>query len=113
VVLAHAFHALVLPPRSVLISYAEAAEVAAIVVKDVGEEFQALTQGTVPFRIVTRLGVARAGADRPERRRPARRPAAPHLRLAGSSLRRLDQHRRRRPQCLPRRLGPARLSARL
>ena len=58
VVLAHAFHAVVMPPPppSVLMTYAEAADVAEIVVKDVGEEFQELTQGTVPFRTVTASG---------------------------------------------------------
>jgi nucleotide-binding universal stress UspA family protein len=58
VVLAHAFHTVALPPPppSVLLTYAEAADVAEIIVKDVGEEFQELTQGTVPFRTVTASG---------------------------------------------------------
>jgi nucleotide-binding universal stress UspA family protein len=57
VVLAHAFHAVVMPPPpSVLLTYAEAADVAEIIVKGVGEEFEELTHGTVPFRTLTASG---------------------------------------------------------
>ena len=57
VVLAHAFHAVMPPPPpSVLMTYAEAADVAEIIVKSVAEEFQELTQGSVPSRTVTGSG---------------------------------------------------------
>ena len=51
VVLAHAFHqALPPPPPSTLMTYAEAEDVARIIVKSVGEEFHQLTGGSVPYR---------------------------------------------------------------
>ena len=57
VVLAHAVHvALPPPPPSMLMSFAEAADVAELVLKEVGEEFQELSQGSVPFRTVAVSG---------------------------------------------------------
>lgn len=59
VVLAHAFHPVMPPPPpSVLMTYAEAADVAGIIVKGVSEEFAELTQGSVPFRTVTLSGTS-------------------------------------------------------
>jgi nucleotide-binding universal stress UspA family protein len=65
VVLAHAFHSTgSVAPTSVLISYAEAADVAQWVVKEVAEEFEELTGGAVAFRTVWAGGIpARVLAD--------------------------------------------------
>lgn len=53
VVLVHAFRVTTpAPPPSVLITYADAADVAERIVKDVGEEFGQLTGGSVEYRTV-------------------------------------------------------------
>jgi nucleotide-binding universal stress UspA family protein len=60
VVLVHAFHpARPAPPPGVLISYADASEVGDWVVKEVGDEFMQLTDGSVAFDVVAVGGTPR------------------------------------------------------